>query len=142
MNMTQTKELTTLFLDKKATYGIRKGTEFLPKGATIVAVFTKFDGVVTSISQAYALVPACDTSELRPQNSEPSAARCFGNLWEQAVDPHAIISFLNGKPYHIDDVGERGKKLTEIIYELIHGHLPTPSGDHRRTHGQFENSLR
>ena len=152
MNMIQAEDFIVLFVDKKAVFGLRKNTEFLPKGATIVAVFTKKDGVVSSISQDRRLTPLVLRTGPRTHSSIRRAAPCFAELWEQAVDPRVIVDLLNGDPCHIDDVGERGKRLAEILYELEHGVKPTPAASSPKPPynppecpllpGEFERSMR
>jgi hypothetical protein len=125
MNMVITKEpypMLILFLDKKGMYGLRSCTQFLPKGATVIAVYTKINGEVSAIAHEPYGFGAVLTSNARQTKNPPRrASKCFGDLLEQAVDPLAIIALLNDEPCHIDDVGERGEKLAEIIREMHRG---------------------
>ena len=119
MKMIAAEELTTLFLTKKAVYGIRRGSEFLPKGATIVAVFIKEDDTVTALSQATSLTSGCDTHELRPRYNPVNAAACFAAFWEKGASPLAILGLLNNELGHIDDVVGLGPTITQIVKEIL-----------------------
>jgi hypothetical protein len=122
MNMVIANEMLILFLDKKGDYGIRRNAQFLPKSAVVVAVYTKIDGEVSAIAyepHGFGTVNAFNARV--PKHRARSAAKGFGALLEQAVDPTVIISLLNDEPCHIDDVGERGQKLAQIIRELNSG---------------------